>query len=126
MARERRHSRAIQYDVRLDQWEQTEMEDLMWSPYLEIDWGHGNAKERLEDFLRDLVVNCEKKIHLYMCGHDHCKNIIKTTLPKNKTVHNLVVGTGGKKYNESLVFLKNLKDNSDLIFHSPNLGFCYL
>ena len=48
------------------------------------------------------------------------------TLPKNKTVHNLVIGTGGKKYNESLVFLKNLKDNSDLIFHSPNLGFCYL
>jgi len=43
----------------------------------------------------------EVDFDLYMCGHDHCKNIIKTTLPNNKTVHNLVVGTGGKKYDES-------------------------
>ena len=86
--------------------------------------GHGNAEKRHKKFMEDL--SNEVDFDLYMCGHDHCKNIIKTTLPKNKTVHNLVVGTGGKKYDESLIFLKNLKDNSDLIFHSPNLGFCYL
>ena len=42
----------------------------------------------------------------------------------------LVIGTGGKKYHgdedEKLV-LHNMKENeSDLLFHSPNLGTCHI
>ena len=36
---------------------------------------------------------------LYMCGHDHCKNIIMKNHPfkKSKLITLLVIGTGGKK-----------------------------
>ena len=92
--------------------------------------GHGGAEKRLEDFLRDLVVNCEKKIHLYMCGHDHCKNVIHLTLPENKSLHCVVIGTGGKPYDDEYVFLENIEGpnakvkDSELLFHSPKLGLC--
>ncbi len=86
--------------------------------------GHGNAEKRHEQFMQDLWN--EVDFDLYMCGHDHCKNIIQTK-KGNKKVNHLVIGTGGKKYDESLVFLKNLKkDDSELLFHSPNLGVCIL
>ena len=77
----------------------------------------------------------EKGVHIdvYMCGHDHCKNIIETKIGDKKIV-NLVIGTGAKPYKKDYFFLKNMKidqelDNknySDLIFHSPNLGVCLL
>ena len=39
----------------------------------------------------------------------------------------LVIGTGGKSYDDSLVFLDNTKyDNSQLDFFSPNLGVCHM
>jgi tartrate-resistant acid phosphatase type 5 len=86
--------------------------------------GHGNAEKRHERFMQDLLNVVD--FDLYMCGHDHCKNIIKTKKRK-KNIHSLVIGTGGKKYDESLVYLKNLKiDDSELLFHSPNLGVCVL
>lgn len=86
--------------------------------------GHGNADKRHEKFMNDLCN--EVDFHLYMCGHDHCKNIIKT-MKNNKKIYNLVIGTGGKSYDESMINLKNLNiDNSDLLFHSPNLGTCVL
>ena len=92
--------------------------------------GHGNAKKRLEKFLRELVVNCEKQIHLYMCGHDHCKNVIHLTLPENNSLHCVVIGTGGKLYDDEYLFLENIEGpnakvkDSELLFHSPKLGLC--
>jgi len=92
--------------------------------------GHGNAKKRLEKFLRELVVNCDKQIHLYMCGHDHCKNVIHLTLPENKSLHCVVIGTGGKLYDDEYLFLENIEGpnakvkDSELLFHSPKLGLC--
>lgn len=86
--------------------------------------GHGNAEKRHERFMQDLW--SEVDFDLYMCGHDHCKNIIQTK-KNNKTIYNLVIGTGGKKYDETSIYPKNLKkDNSDLLFHSPNLGVCVI
>ena len=87
--------------------------------------GHGNAEKRLESFLRDLVTGCGQNIHLYMCGHDHCKGVIRLTLPK-QTLHCVVIGTGGKSYDPDLFYPDNLGQDSELVFHSPHLGFCDL
>ena len=87
--------------------------------------GHGNAETPLEAFLRKLVAQ-GPKIHLYMCGHDHCKNVIKLKLP-SQTLHCVVIGTGGKPYDPELLYLHNVKaKDSELLFHSPHLGFCEL
>ena len=86
--------------------------------------GHGNAEKRFEIFMDDLFN--EVTIDLYMCGHDHCKSIIE--VPKNnKTIVALVIGTGGKVYDEGLFDLTNLdKDKSILQYFSPNLGVCHM
>ena len=86
--------------------------------------GHGNAEKRLEIFMQDLL--SKVSIDLYVCGHDHCKSIIEVPF-NNKIIRTLVVGTGGKVYDESILYPKNLKkDNSILQYFSPNLGVCHM
>ena len=93
--------------------------------------GHGNAERRLEIFMNDLF-KVGAEFDLYMCGHDHCKNIIMKNHPfkKNKLITLLVIGTGGKKYHageDGRPELHNMqKGDSDLLFHSPNLGSCIM
>tara|TARA_B100000963_G_C22444605_1_gene588245 strand:- start:32 stop:871 length:840 start_codon:yes stop_codon:yes gene_type:complete len=90
--------------------------------------GHGNAETRFEQFMNDLCSHPDINIDLYLCGHDHCKNYIIKQIPnKKKTIGLVVIGTGGKQYDENLLYLKNMKQNdSKLLFHSPNLGICHL
>ena len=84
--------------------------------------GHGNAEPRHEEFMDNLLDQVD--IDIYICGHDHCKSLIyvgKYNIPT------LVIGTGGKSYDENLVFLEKTKyDNSQLDFFSPNLGVCHM
>tara|TARA_B100001123_G_scaffold435895_1_gene565241 strand:+ start:107 stop:952 length:846 start_codon:yes stop_codon:yes gene_type:complete len=87
--------------------------------------GHGNADKNLEIFMKELV--SKVSIDLYVCGHDHCKSIIEVPNNNNKKIATLVIGTGGKIYDEELFNLTNLeKDNSILQYFSPNLGVCYM
>ena len=90
--------------------------------------GHGNAEKRLETFMNDLCAIPNLHFDLYMCGHDHCKNyIIKKNPHKTKDIGLLVIGTGGKEYDDELLNLKNMKKgDSKLLFHSPNLGVCHI
>ena len=90
--------------------------------------GHGNADKRLETFMNDLCAVPGLTFDLYMCGHDHCKNyIVKTNPYKKKDIALLVIGTGGKQYDEKLLELTNMKEgDSKLLFHSPNLGVCHI
>ena len=84
--------------------------------------GHGNAEKRHEEFMDDLLKSVD--IDIYICGHDHCKSLINVG---KYNIPTLVVGTGGKKYDNSLVFLENTNyDNSRLDFFSPNLGVCHM
>ena len=84
--------------------------------------GHGNAEEPFETFMKDLL--SEVSIDMYMCGHDHCKNHSIVTLSNHTKVHNVVIGTGGKAYDENMKYLENLEiGDFDLEFHSPNLGY---
>ena len=86
--------------------------------------GHGNAKSdmpRFEQFMNDLLL--QVTFDLYVCGHDHCKSIIEVG---RNGVPTLVIGTGGKKYDEHLYFPKNMdEDDSKLKFFSPKLGVCH-
>ena len=84
--------------------------------------GHGNAEKRHETFMNDLLTKV--KIDLYVCGHDHCKSIIKVGSHKTLT---LVIGTGGKSYDETIFYPEKMNsDNSILEFFSPNLGVCHM
>jgi len=87
--------------------------------------GHGNADPRFERFMEDLLKPRDCHIDFYMCGHDHCKCLIKTSV-NNKPFVCLVIGTGGKGYEKifSLEKLKKAKTESTLLFYSPNLGTC--
>ena len=72
----------------------------------------------MKELLSDVTID------IYMCGHDHCKNHSIVTLPNKKTVHSVVIGTGGKVYDVNMRFMENLdKGDFDLEFHSPNLGY---
>ena len=86
--------------------------------------GHGNAEIQFETFMNKLLQ--QVTIDVYVCGHDHCKSIIE--VPRHKDIIKaLVIGTGGKKYDESLFYLENLdEDKSILQFFSPNLGICHM
>ena len=89
--------------------------------------GHGNAEPKHESFMNDLLKKV--KIDLYICGHDHCKSLIHVgKIPTGKyNIPTLVIGTGGKSYDESLLFLDNMNmDNSILEYFSPNLGVCHM
>tara|TARA_Y100000996_G_scaffold183067_1_gene143147 strand:+ start:161 stop:1012 length:852 start_codon:yes stop_codon:yes gene_type:complete len=82
--------------------------------------GHGNADERMKSFFYRLLDVCD--FDLYICGHDHNKQVINTTL-NNKKITLIVCGTGGKKYHKD-IHLNNV-DKKDIYFHSPNLGYAY-
>ena len=81
--------------------------------------GHGNAEENLESFLTELFQ--EAPFDVYMCGHDHNKQVIDLTIDGNK-VNLIVCGTGGKYYDDSINY-DNLDQESDLFFSSNNLGY---
>ena len=84
--------------------------------------GHGNAETQFESFMNDLLK--QVPIDLYLCGHDHCKSIIQ--VGSHKT-HALVIGTGGKPYDEQLFYPENMNhDNSILHYFSPHLGVCHM
>jgi tartrate-resistant acid phosphatase type 5 len=84
--------------------------------------GHGNAEPKHEIFMNDLLK--QVKIDLYVCGHDHCKSIIRIGSHKTLT---LVIGTGGKYYDENLFYPQNMDaDGSILEFYSPNIGVCHM
>ena len=85
--------------------------------------GHGNADQKLDEFLTDLC--SEKRIHMYMCGHDHIKSFIKKQIQKKPT-YLVICGTGGKVYHREFTPENIYRDNSDLEFFSPNLGVAYL
>ena len=57
--------------------------------------GHGNADDNLETFLRHLYKN--GAFDLYMCGHDHNKQIINMKMEDNSILPLIVCGTGGKR-----------------------------
>jgi len=88
--------------------------------------GHGNAEKPFETFMRRLVD--EVHIDMYVCGHDHCKNVIEMDVQKGKKkkIYCVVIGTGGKPYDDYVMDLKNMGNGSELLFHSPNLGICEL
>ena len=84
--------------------------------------GHGNAEQKHEQFMDDLLKKV--KIDIYMCGHDHCKSLIHVG---KHNIPTLVIGTGGKYYDDPTIDLDNMDfDDSILDFFSPNLGVCHM
>ena len=59
--------------------------------------GHGDAEEDLEQFFTDLYV--KSPFDLYMCGHDHNKQVIMMNIMDNQ-IPLIVCGTGGKVYDD--------------------------
>ena len=82
--------------------------------------GHGNATPNgvMENFFEELFKKC--KIHLYICGHDHNKQVIETTIG-DKNTSLIVCGTCGKKYHD-YINLKNVEEG-ELQFASSNIGY---
>tara|TARA_Y100000389_G_C17435476_1_gene505252 strand:+ start:636 stop:1505 length:870 start_codon:yes stop_codon:yes gene_type:complete len=82
--------------------------------------GHGNAEPYLESYLKKIM---RLGIDIYMCGHDHTKQVIEYTL-NNKVITCIVCGSGGKKY-DYILNLENVKDDkySELIWNKETLGF---
>ena len=78
--------------------------------------GHGNADPELEEFLSTLFKKAP--FDVYMCGHDHTKQVIQTKL-HGKDITMIVCGTGGKKYK----YNDNFDNTPDILFSSHNLGF---
>ena len=83
--------------------------------------GHGNAESELEEFLSVLLKYVD--FDIYMCGHDHNKQIIDLNL-FDKDVTLIVCGTGGKVYDDKNNYM-DLNKDSDLLFCSNNLGYGY-
>tara|TARA_Y100000817_G_C16838670_1_gene536977 strand:- start:290 stop:1144 length:855 start_codon:yes stop_codon:yes gene_type:complete len=84
--------------------------------------GHGNADDELEEFLTELFT--KSPFDVYMCGHDHNKQIIRMDID-NKDVFLIVCGTGGKVYDDD-INIDCVRSDSELEFLSNNLGFGYL
>ncbi len=82
--------------------------------------GHGNAEKEMEDFSHQLLE--KSSFDIYMCGHDHNKQLINTTI-NNKDITLIVCGTGGKVYHKETK-LKNVGEG-ELEFCSGNLGYAY-
>ena len=94
--------------------------------------GHGNANAPesgfagvvMEKFFQELFSKCE--IDLYICGHDHNKQVIETTIGTGKESERrnttlIVCGTGGQKYHDFTNF--NNVSQGELQFTSSNLGY---
>ena len=82
--------------------------------------GHGNAGPEMEDFFHKLLDKCS--FDIYMCGHDHNKQVINSKI-NGKDITMIVCGTGGKVYNKE-TNLSNLNEG-ELEFCSSNLGYSY-
>ena len=80
--------------------------------------GHGSAEPLMENFFQRLLKEC--KIDLYICGHDHNKQVIETNIGSKK-ISLIVCGTGGKAYHD-YTNLKNV-NKGELFFSSSNLGY---
>lgn len=85
--------------------------------------GHGNAEDAFETFLQELCQAC--RFDMYVCGHDHCQNHSVVTLPNGHQMHNVVIGTGGKRYDDGPVFKENIHKAGDTKLHhaSTRLGY---
>ena len=85
--------------------------------------GHGNAEDAFETFLQELCQAC--RFDMYVCGHDHCQNHSVVTLPNGHQMHNVVIGTGGKRYDEGPVLKENIHKVGDTDLHhaSTRLGY---
>ena len=88
-------------------------------PYRSVG-GHGNADEELNKFLKSIFKT--GKIDLYMCGHDHNKQLIITKLPDNKYIHLLVCGTGGQDLDDYIDENNLDKKKSKLLWFSSTPG----
>lgn len=82
--------------------------------------GHGNAEPEFEKFMRDIFA--EAPFHVYMCGHDHNKQVIRMEIDK-KPLLLIVCGTGGKKYHKEVNYHNMIKNDSELQCCSNNLGY---
>tara|TARA_Y100000590_G_scaffold351997_1_gene404398 strand:+ start:3914 stop:4777 length:864 start_codon:yes stop_codon:yes gene_type:complete len=84
--------------------------------------GHGNANEELNNFLETLYH--KTPFDLYMCGHEHNKQLINMKI--DESILPLVVcGTGGKMYSEYINY-ENLNKTDQLEFLSNNLGYAFV
>ena len=101
--------------------------------------GHGGEELIVKKFLNKLLKVCS--FDIYMCGHDHNKQIIELTnkkytpirskrrsnkkknIKKNK-VTIIVCGTGGKVYDDEINY-DYLNKNCKLQYFSNTLGFGY-
>ena len=81
--------------------------------------GHGNAEPELEEFFNKLLN--DNPCDLYICGHDHNKQLIDYNF-NGDIIRLIVCGTGGKVYDDMINF-NNMDDKCDLQFSSNNLGF---
>ena len=84
--------------------------------------GHGNAIPELEEFFTNLYTN--SPFDLYMCGHDHNKQLIMMEI-ENNNLPLIVCGTGGKVYDD-INYLDCLDKKSELEFFSNNLGYGFI
>jgi tartrate-resistant acid phosphatase type 5 len=89
--------------------------------------GHGNADDIFETFITDIFK--EAPFDVYMCGHDHNKQVIRTKIDFNELCL-IVCGTGGKVYHNkdarrrgSYCNYDNIDENSTLEYCSNNLGY---
>tara|TARA_B100000575_G_scaffold288771_1_gene289360 strand:- start:196 stop:1053 length:858 start_codon:yes stop_codon:yes gene_type:complete len=85
--------------------------------------GHGSAEDNLEEFLTQLY--SISQFDLYMCGHDHNKQLINMKMQNNKILPLIVCGTGGKVYDDT-INLNCLDEKCDLEFYSNNLGYAFI
>ena len=84
--------------------------------------GHGNAEDDFEKFMKDIFA--EAPFDVYMCGHDHNKQVIKMNMD-GKPLVLIVCGTGGKQYHKEIC-LNNLDRKCKLECCSNNLGYGYV
>ena len=66
----------------------------------------------------------EAPFDVYMCGHDHNKQVIKMNMD-GKPLVLIVCGTGGKQYHKEIC-LNNLDRKCKLECCSNNLGYGYV
>lgn len=84
--------------------------------------GHGNADKELELFLKELYD--KSPFDLYVCGHDHNKQLINMEI-EDSILPLIVCGTGGKVYHD-YINLNRLDDKCELEFYSNNLGYAFI
>ena len=85
---------------------------------------HGGENPEFENYLRKLFK--ETSFDVYMCGHDHIKQVSEYKI-NNKKVSLIICGTGGGEIIDletDVDFNKLNINNYELLFLSCNLGYC--